>query len=143
MLIDPIIKFNEVYKLIYTREEQKVTKLETGIYLIGHLNFNNLINATCEKGNGWYFPLKFDSISKYPYGITDSPEQLLSSSIGNYIKNENKKFCVGLYKFKNFNEQTCKHNLLSSWGPYIGTRNIYNSKDINNKFYFNIFEWTK
>lgn len=119
MLVDVVLQDNQIGKMIaaiggYSTE---TIKLGTGLYEIGHFNFDHSIGNDINE----YPDFKGDDEYLGPYGVCDEPEQVLQK-YDKWLNGTEKNYCVSFTKLTKKGQPEQGGWRWHKWGQYIGTK---------------------
>lgn len=116
-----------------------ITRIEKGIYEVGHFNFNFcILDYSYENIEELPF---IDGLN--PFGVCDHYSQILEKS--SEIKNSNRKFVISITPILKQNQPKEGGWRWHKWGPYIGTQTqtteyLHDEPEIEKVYVFHVYE---
>jgi hypothetical protein len=145
MLVDVTIReeYDEISALIskINGNSNKIIHPETGIYEIGHFNFDHDFKENCKRWSA----LSDLSINGYLncYGVCDTYKQILEQYPG--IITSDRKFVISITPILKENQSKKGGWRWYKWGSYIGkhtpiTEYLYDDPSIDKVYVYTIYE---
>jgi hypothetical protein len=153
MLVDPINFTHDPVTAMVSRMRgagQGPERRVQGVYIIGHFNLDHLLPGGASfdgAGAAWHeYPSLGDAGEFSPYGVCDSPDQLLAHPLGQWIVASERRFTVSLTCIRKADEPAQGGWRWHKWGEYIGDKSpqyeyLYDEgPDIAAVYCFHVYE---
>ncbi len=118
-------------------------KIRTGVYHIGHWNFDSLINDVMSTHPQL---MPYEEVPWYDcYGVCDSPDQFMETVGAKLEADKERKYCVSLVRLLKSEQETPGGWRWHKWGPYIGKQDpqceyLYDEPVITEVWTYHVYE---
>lgn len=142
MLVDVNVVSNPISDMIAKMNGNVVgyEKVETGIYTIGHFNFDMMVYPQTILKNEWP---EFKNKDFNSFGVCDNYKQIIESCPE--LTKSNRKFIISITPVEKSKQPAEGGWRWHKWGPYIGTQKpkfeyLHDEPAIEKVFVYHIYE---